>query len=432
MAAKKKGALADFRGERVVKETASKVSYHFVDTEKKVDQLSREVFKTKDLEIHYPIGYDGGPKYKKAGKFVFTGFGGNLPIGVQKSANFGLGFTNVMKSFIDYIEEKLDIAEIHFRKDGLSSIDKKGKILTLVEKDLRAIYNAVKNLLDRQKLDRVSLAEMRLHKLFPDEVKRSRDKYVGNSIASALSSWEQSMSEFSEADKEAVKDLFDKLAVTGKFFSSESLLKTKEAIDATYIDDVILKYESLIDAKSETPTLEKKWQKFLKENSWIFSYIFSFPIILLDDEAYVGGKNLSNKNGKVTDFSVKNDLTDNVAFIEIKTHKTELLVKGKAYRGVDVFAISSELTGAISQVLSQRDNFQKHFSVHKMNSDEAFESFNSKCVVVMGSLSDLNKKQLGSFELFRSNSKDVEILTFDELLGRFKNLKQLMEGRANN
>ena len=227
-----------------------------------------------------------------------------------------------------------------------------------------------------------------------------------------------------------MKDLFDKLALTEDFFTTETLLKTKETVDATYIDDVIKEYESLMKQQSETKPLEKKWQAFLEKHSWIFYYIFSFPIILLDDEAYVGGKNLSNKDGKVTDFIVKNNLTDNVAFIEIKTHKTALLKKGTPYRGTDVFAMSSDLSGGVTQVLNQRDNFQKHFATHKMNSNEAFETFNSKCVVLMSSLSNLDKKQIPSFELFRSNSKDVEILTFDELLDRFKNIKNLMAGKT--
>jgi hypothetical protein len=262
-------------------------------------------------------------------------------------------------------------------------------------------------------------------------VKSGKRKYIANSIASALSSWEQSLDEFSDKDKQSVKDLFDKLSLTDGFFSTETLLKTKETVDATYIDDVIAQFEVMMAQKKETKTLEKKWQAFLKKHSWIFSYIFSFPIILLEDEAYVGGKSLSNKDGKVTDFIVKNDLTDNVAFIEIKTHRTELLRKGTPYRGTNVFAMSSDLTGGITQVLNQRDNFQKHFATHKMNSDVSFESFNSKCVVLMGSLSNLGRKEIPSFELFRSNSKDVEILTFDELLDRFKNIKTLMAGKTD-
>ena len=120
------------------------------------------------------------------------------------------------------------------------------------------------------------------------------------------------------------------------FFTSDTLLKTKSRLDEHYLEDVIAQFSKLMSQKGETVRLEKKWQAFLKKHSWMFSYMFSFPIILLKDEAYVGGKNLSNKNGKVTDFIVKNGLTDNVAFIEIKTHKTALIKKGSAYRGTDV------------------------------------------------------------------------------------------------
>ena len=118
-----------------------------------------------------------------------------------------------------------------------------------------------------------------------------------------------------------------------------------------------------------------------------------------------------------------------MAFIEIKTHKSELMKKGKAYRGNDVYGMSIDLSGAVSQVLNQRDNFQKHFATIKMDSDEAFESFNSKCVVLMGQIKLLSVKQHRPFELVRSNSKDVEIITFDELLGKIENIQKLIEGK---
>ena len=91
-----------------------------------------------------------------------------------------------------------------------------------------------------------------------------------------------------------------------------------------------------------------------------------------------------------------------------------------------MYAMSSDLSGGIAQVLNQRDNFQKEFAIHKLKSKEQFETFNSKCVVLMGCLADMKKEQISSFELFRSNSKDVDILTFDELLERFKKLKELI------
>ncbi|MCB9245819.1 MAG: DUF4263 domain-containing protein [Flavobacteriales bacterium] len=420
------------REEQLRRNLTTKEVYHFVDSEKGIDQICREVFKRTDKVVHYPIGFNGGPKYSKVKQFIYEGFGNQLPVGVSKSSSRGLGFTKVLKPLIEFIEASFPTATIRIIKTGESVFSADRKTLTLSESDLIKLHEVFQHNLDIQKQDREVLASEELHNLFPDAVDSAEREYVKNSISTALSAWKQSLDEFSNTDKEAIKELFEKLMLADGFISPESLLKTKETIDEQYIDDVIAEYEKLMQQKTETENLEKKWQGFLKKHSWIFSYIFSFPIILHEDEAYVGGKGISNKNGKVTDFLVKNNLTNNVAFIEIKTHKTDLVKKGSAYRGNDVFSMSSDLSGGISQALNQRDNFQKQFAIHKMNSeDKGFETFNSKCVVLMGSISDLSDKELGSFELFRSNSKDVEILTFDELLARFNNLKELMMGKVN-
>jgi len=172
--------------------------------------------------------------------------------------------------------------------------------------------------------------------------------------------------------------------------------------------------------RTDGESLEKQWQIFLKDNSWIFSSIFAQPVILFKREAYVGGKTIDNQNGKFNDFLIKNSLSDNVSFLELKTHKTKLLEK-TAYRGEDVFSAAKELAGCIVQ-------FQKEFYATKGKSKGKgnFETFNSKCVVLIGSTKDLNDNQKYSFELFRSNSRDVEILTFNELQTKIESLQKVM------
>lgn len=209
------------------------------------------------------------------------------------------------------------------------------------------------------------------------------------------------------------------------FLNDTALAKTKEIIDNKYIQGALKKYKTLMKAKKETSVVEKKWQKFLKENSWIFSSIFAQPVILYKDEAYVGGKGIDNKDGKFSDFLIKNSLSENVSFLEIKTHKTKLL-ESTAYRGKDVFSATRELTGCVVQVLNQRDNFQKEFYKNKAKSKDNIETFNSKCVVLIGSTTDLDTDQKYSFELFRSNSRDVEILTFDELENKIESLQKIL------
>lgn len=421
--------IEPIREEREIKKTATRIMFEFEDSEKKIKKISKEVYRKKDLIIHYPWGFDGKDKYPNIKKFIYEGFDGKLPVGVIKAAAFGYGFNGKLKPVGDFLGSNLKVETVRISKLGTPKLDLSKKEIVLNEKVLRKLFDVFVVKLEHQSLDRANLAQQQVKVIFPKEIEDVELTYVKNSIAEIISTWGSSINEFSDKDKSAVKEMFDKLSVTEDFFTSETLLATKKKLDTKYIEDVIVEYKSLMGRTSDSDATEKKWQEFLNIHNWIFSHIFSFPIILFQDEAYVGGKNLSNKNGKLNDFLVKNNLTENVAFIEIKTHKTDLIKKGKPYRGNDVFGLSDDLSGGISQVLNQRDNFQKHYAVIKMETEEPFETYNSKCVVLMGSIKGLNEKQLRSFELVRSNSKDVEILTFDELLARIESLQKLIKGK---
>jgi len=423
--------IIQIREEKEIKKTATRIIYEFVDTEKGNKKISKEKYRKKDILVHYPWGYDGKLKYPNIKKFIYEGFDDKLPVGCIKSASFGYGFNSKLKPIGEFIGNTLKIETIRIIKSGTPKINKLKKEIILNEDIMRQLYDVFVTKLEQQNQDRKNLAQQQLKVVFPTDIEDVEFKYVKNSIAEVIITWGNSTSEFSDKDKKSIKEMFDKLSVTDDFLTPETLLDTKKKLDTKYIEDVINEYKSLMGRTSDSDATEKKWQKFLNQHSWIFSHIFSFPIILFQDEAYVGGKNLSNKDGKLNDFLIKNNLTENVAFIEIKTHKTELLKKGKAYRGTDVFGLSYDLSGGISQVLNQRDNFQKHYATIKMETEEPFETYNSKCVVLMGEIKSLNKKQLRSFELIRSNSKDVDIITFDELLSRIESLQKLIQGKVN-
>ena len=78
------------------------------------------------------------------------------------------------------------------------------------------------------------------------------------------------------------------------------------------------------------------------------------------------------------------------------------------------------MSGAINQALDQRYKLQKNIAAIK---DESriydIETYAVHCVLIIGSLpKDLDQQK--SFEMFRRNSKDVEIITFDELLEKLR------------
>jgi len=76
------------------------------------------------------------------------------------------------------------------------------------------------------------------------------------------------------------------------------------------------------------------------------------------------------------------------------------------------------------QVIDQKTNFMKQHD--NLTKGSSVQSLNSKCVVIVGRLSDLEidaKKR--SFELFRMSNKDVEIITFDEVEKKMQTVLEL-------
>lgn len=121
---------------------------------------------------------------------------------------------------------------------------------------------------------------------------------------------------------------------------------------------------------------------------------------------------------------MKNSLTNNTAIFEIKTRQTPILNKTPFRNGV--FTPSAELSGSINQALDQKYQFQKQIAQIKDNTRVYdIESYAAHCCLVIGTTPD-GDDQKKSFELFRRNSKDVEIVTFDELLEKLKQLRAFL------
>lgn len=178
---------------------------------------------------------------------------------------------------------------------------------------------------------------------------------------------------------------------------------------------------------------ESLWQQFFEKNPWIFgyglSYVYSSGLDEKRLEQVVRGYHVA-QGGKRVDALLKTKaLASTLCFVEIKTHKTPLL-SSSAYRS-GCWPPSDELSGAVAQVqgtvsyagetivgklpLTDSDGFP--------TAEEVF-NFHPKSFVVIGSLSQfggehgINQEHLRSFELYRRNTFQPEIITFDELYER--------------
>lgn len=171
---------------------------------------------------------------------------------------------------------------------------------------------------------------------------------------------------------------------------------------------------------------EEFWQQSLTQHSFVLEYVFSWPITIVKDKAYVGGKSVLNEGGKIVDFLIQNRITQNAALIEIKTPASELL--GKAYRGT--YLPSEHLSGAVQQVLDYRHSLLREHTVLARNGGLSYEVFAPKCIVLIGSagheLKSVEKRK--AFELYRATLAGVEVITFDELFERTEGMLCLLEG----
>ena len=125
--------MTEFRGEKIEKDLATKEVWYYYDTENKIKQISREIFKNTDQIIHYPRGFEGGQKYKTIKKFIYKGFKRKLPVGIVKSVNFGWGFTKTLNPFSYYINNNYTIEEVIISKTGQVELDLPNKKLFLNE-----------------------------------------------------------------------------------------------------------------------------------------------------------------------------------------------------------------------------------------------------------------------------------------------------------
>ena len=179
---------------------------------------------------------------------------------------------------------------------------------------------------------------------------------------------------------------------------------------------------------------EAVWQNFFEQNQWIFGYglryVFMTGLEETTLEQITAGHQLSQP-GKRTDALMKTrGLVSSLCFIEIKTPETKLLHSRQPYRSAS-WAISPELAGSIAQIQRTLElalkTIQTRLQVVSPEGDPTQEIaflYQPKAYIVIGNLGEflaadgINEQKFSSFELFRRNLSNPEIITFDELLAR--------------
>lgn len=174
---------------------------------------------------------------------------------------------------------------------------------------------------------------------------------------------------------------------------------------------------------------EADWQDFFDREQWVFGYGLDYRIMKpFDRELTVGGAGTDNQNKPAVDFLMT--FTDYTVLVEIKKPDTPIFRERKGGRA-GTWDFSAEFMSAVSQILEQKAEWLafsqqgEHFNKDGTERLEA-RTRNAKSILVIGSAGEFSRDggarsaqlKRDTFELFRRETRSIDIITYDELLER--------------
>lgn len=186
--------------------------------------------------------------------------------------------------------------------------------------------------------------------------------------------------------------------------------------------DAIDKFEAML--KSDPPLTEPEYQKFFENNDWILGYGLRYCYLsILQRECRVSGTDLDGTNSVISDFLLSDSRFTKL--VELKRPDTPLF-KTRQNRS-ESWQLSDDLTNSVSQILSQKAQWQIE-SVGDCYTGEGKKitekTHDAACILVIGMSGQFagdDKEaaiKASTFELYRRNMRNIEILLYDELLER--------------
>ncbi len=179
--------------------------------------------------------------------------------------------------------------------------------------------------------------------------------------------------------------------------------------------------ENNISSHSE----EKVWQFFFEKNEWIFGFGLDYRFQqILQREGHLSNQELDGSNAVISDFLLGDKFF--TTFVEIKRPTTPLFANEK--NRSNSWRLSSHLIDSVSQILEHKASGLIRLENKQFVNGEPLEQkgYDSKVILIIGDWKEIEnsgntlEKEIKkkTFELFRRDSRNLEILTFDELYER--------------
>ena len=172
---------------------------------------------------------------------------------------------------------------------------------------------------------------------------------------------------------------------------------------------------------------EALWQHFFSRNEWIFGYGLDYRFqSILQEQFHASASDTDGSESVISDYLLGDHRF--TTFVEIKTPETPLFsaVKNRSR----AWRLSLPLLDGVSQILEHKASgllrFERGDLFDGKGKNISQKPYDPKVILIIGhwdqlkdSASDRERQtKERTFELFRRDSRNIDILTYDELLER--------------
>lgn len=244
-----------------------------------------------------------------------------------------------------------------------------------------------------------------------------------------------------ELDADTIKSVKTLLSKKGgielvETLINEGLISSKDIVNTSFRKKGIQIFKKLKDDsnywkiyakenKLSESSEEKIWQYFFEKNQWIFGYGLDYRFQqILQREAHLSDAEIDGSNTVIGDYLLGDKFF--TMFVELKKPSTQLFANEK--NRSNSWRLSNDLIDSVSQILEHKASGLIRFEKQQYIKNEPIgqKAYDSKVFLIIGNWSELEnststqEKEIKkkTFELFRRDSRNIEILTFDELFER--------------
>lgn len=343
----------------------------------------------------------------------------------SKSNNFQMQFSERVKFLITFIDKKNDIDSIKIEK-----------------------FRKLKDGWKVDKIEGITISKFNFKKLLSllEFLKENGPKNIKNKQFKLT---DKLIEELDEKTRKKIIKFFtneEKLKLVEEFLSGKEgidSIKSKDLVNLGYRKNQLKIFHGLLydknyfnqyknwfnkNKKSETKD-ESIWQYFFSKNHWIFGYGLDYKFQgILQKEFHASNSDADGKNEVVCDYLLGDKRF--TTFIEIKKPDTPLF--GISKNRSNCWKLSGDIFDSVSQILERKASGQIKIETtgnlyNNENDKIKQKSYDSKVILIIGNwnqIKNCNSREKNikekTFELFRRDSRNIEIITYDKLYERAK------------